>query len=501
MNRRMTRLWMCVMCLGLVLVLSACGSSGSRESVVSPIPQDEAPPSDGNNDGSLPPSGNIPPDGNNDGSLPPGGDSGDGSLPPGEPVPFQWLKVSPRDLATDVPVNIEVSATFSAVPDPSSINPSTFIVNTFWDEKPVIGELGDSDGTETVTFKPTSLLAYETDFEIILTADIMDEEGSFLKEDYYGTFSTGKELKVIAFNPQGEGVPINSKIAVSFSKPVATIGSFLVEDSSGPVGGQVTYINNGTWVVFDREADLAPSNTYTVTLTDIEDMGGTILSPPHSWFFTTGTERDTDAPFVVSSVPERNAPNVDVNEKLQVVFSEVINPMTVDADSFIVENAAGVLVPGSFIIAGEVVTFVPSEPLAFKTVYVVTLTDAIEDLAGNQLVGDQWEFTTGFGVVSVTPAHLSRKVATNTHITAICSETLDSATVNSSTVWVAPLRGKNKGQKISGTVSLDGDTITFAPTKGLAGNNFYQVTLSTGIKDLSGSPLPKNHTWYFRTGK
>jgi hypothetical protein len=124
-------------------------------------------------------------------------------------------------------------------------------------------------------------------------------------------------------------------------------------------------------------------------------------------------------------------------------------------------------------------------------------------LAGNTLEGDyEWDFKTGFGFVSVTPPHLSRKIPKDITISAIGSEALDRATVDVNTVWVTTLRGKNKGQKVPGTVSLDGATITFAPTKALAGNSFYQVTLSTGIHDLSDNlPLSKDYTWIFRTGK
>jgi hypothetical protein len=458
MSKRMVRLGMGVMCWGMVLLLGACGGSSGNSKGNNPSLQDEL-------------------------------------------NPFTWVEVSPGDLDTEVSIDAEIAATFSAVPDPASINPLTFAVNTFLDGVAVNGLFEEPDGTRIATFKPTLPLAYETDYEIILSG-IEDEEGNLLEEDYYGTFSTGKELKVTAFNPQGDGVPINSKIAVSFSKPVILEGtSFLVEDSLGqPVSGLVTFTNNGTWVVFDRQGDLSAFETYTVTLTDISDLSGSTLE--HSWSFTTGMQRDTDPLSVERTVPEQHDINADAREYLEVTFSKAINPMTVDADSFVVENEAG-MVAGSFIFAGDVITFVPSEPLAFKTVYYVTLTGVIEDLAGNTLEEDyEWDFKTGFGVVSVSPAHLSRKVSTDIVLSAICSEALDPVTVNASTVFVTNLKGTRKGEKVAGTVSLQGDTITFTPAKALAGNNAYQATLSTGIYDLSDNlPLPKEYSWRFRTGK
>jgi hypothetical protein len=233
---------------------------------------------------------------------------------------------------------------------------------------------------------------------------------------------------------------------------------------------------------------------------DIADLAGNQLAPCE-WSFTTGVAPDMDAPTVFQTSPIGGSVGIDTKSSLVVIFSKEINPISANAATFIVRDAAGNLVQGTVNCNGAVVTFVPHKALAFKTLYQVTLTSGIEDLAGNSLAQYYWSFTTGWGVVSVTPPSFIRKLpVASVIISATCSEALNLDTMIPNVVAVN-LKGKDRGKVIPGTVSLAGNTIFFTPTDSLARNNAYQVTLGTGIQDLTGIPLANEYTWEFRTWK
>jgi len=106
--------------------------------------------------------------------------------------------------------------------------------------------------------------------------------------------------------------------------------------------------------------------------------------------------------------------------------------------------------------------------------------------------------TTPPTVSSVSPADGSASVAPNAAVTANFSETVDPATVNTSTFT---LRDPN-GNLVAASVSASGSRATLSPTAQLAGSTTYVATLtsgSSGIKDLAGNALGTDSSWTFTT--
>ena len=100
--------------------------------------------------------------------------------------------------------------------------------------------------------------------------------------------------------------------------------------------------------------------------------------------------------------------------------------------------------------------------------------------------------STAFSVVSTSPASGATGVAINTAVTATFSKYLLSSSVTTSTFTVSP--------NVAGTVSLSDKIATFTPSSSLAFNTVYTVTLTTGIKDSSGTALASASLWSFTTG-
>ena len=84
---------------------------------------------------------------------------------------------------------------------------------------------------------------------------------------------------------------------------------------------------------------------------------------------------------------------------------------------------------------------------------------------------------------------------TITVISATFDRAMDGTTVTGTTFVVKD----SANQTVPGTVSLSGATATFAPSSVLAASTLYTATITTGAKDMAGTPLAGNFAWSFTT--
>ncbi len=167
-----------------------------------------------------------------------------------------------------------------------------------------------------------------------------------------------------------------------------------VKNTTSPVTGATWSSNNQAVATINAQglsANLA-NGTAIITATDpVSGISGSTLLTV-----------DGIAPTVVSHTPAANATAVPVTSTVSATFSEPVDPATVTTTSFAVTPIfngipqapiAGTL---SFDPTGTIVTFTPQANLQPFTGYVVTLTPAITDLAGNPLAAApfSWNFTT-----------------------------------------------------------------------------------------------------------
>jgi hypothetical protein len=102
-------------------------------------------------------------------------------------------------------------------------------------------------------------------------------------------------LSVTATNPANSdvAVAINKTIGVTFDdvlNPATVAGSFtLAGPGTTSVAGVVSVLGSGA--TFDPDVDLAPSTTFTATIsTAVRAVSGDALADAYVWTFTTGTE-------------------------------------------------------------------------------------------------------------------------------------------------------------------------------------------------------------------
>lgn len=210
------------------------------------------------------------------------------------------ISVIPEDAATAVPINNNISVTFSEAMDAATINTLSFTVMGAG-EPALIGTVSFNDANNTAVFMPGSDFTVNTAYTITITTAAKSVLGKALETNYVWTFTTAAMADTAAPTVTSTypadtvtGLALNRNITANFSEALnpATVNaaSFTLTDGDAPVSGVVSYI--GTIATFNPTANLAASTLYTATLTTaITDLANpaNALEANSVWSFTTGT--------------------------------------------------------------------------------------------------------------------------------------------------------------------------------------------------------------------
>src|SRR5664280_582316 len=324
------------------------------------------------------------------------------------PTPLTVNATNPTNNAMGVPINSQIAVAFSEAMNPATINDTTFILKQ--GTTPVTGTVSYVNGT--AIFTPATALTPNTLYTATITTGAKttkatDLDDNALAANFVWSFTTSASTDVtrptvIATIPVDNvtGVPINSKLAATFSKAMnpATItnATFTLQQGSTPVIGTVSYMS-GT-ATFAPATNLTTNTFYTATITTgATDLAGNALVSDFVWSFTTGASTDTTAPTVSSTIPTDTVTGVPINQTVNATFSKAMDPATITTANFTVTGPGGT-VTGTvvYVAASQIATFTPATNLASSTTYTNTITTGTTDLAGNALASDfVWSFTTG----------------------------------------------------------------------------------------------------------
>jgi hypothetical protein len=302
--------------------------------------------------------------------------------------------------ATNVPINTKVGVFFTEPMNPSTLNTSTFTL--MQGSTPVSGTVNYNGSG--VTFTPAATLTPNTVYTATITAGAKDLSGKALANPYVWSWTTGSAPDVTppmvtsTINANGAtNVSINTKVGAFFTEAIdpltITSTTFTLMQGTTPVAGTVNGVAFA--VTFTPATSLTPNTVYTATLTTgVKDLAGNALASPYTWSWTTAAVPDTTSPTVSSTIPVNNDTSMSINSALAAVFSEAMDPSTVNSATFILMQGA-TLVPGTVTYLGVTAAFVPTTALAYNTMYTATISTGAKDLAGNPLAANyQWSFTT-----------------------------------------------------------------------------------------------------------
>jgi hypothetical protein len=414
----------------------------------------------------------------------------------------------PADVATDVATNQNIAAVFSKAMDPLTISTATFTLKQ--GTTAVTGTV--SYVGVTAIFTPATGLAPLTTYTATITTGARDLAGNALATAFVWSFTTGTTtdttrptVSFIVPANAATGVAIGGNIAAAFSEAMDPLtistATFTLKQGTTVVTGTVTYA--GVTATFNPLNNLAPSTTYTATITTgAKDLAGNALATAFVWSFTTGTTTDTTRPTVSFIVPANAATGVAIGGNIAAAFSEAMDPLTISTATFTLKQGTTV-VTGTVTYAGVTATFNPLNNLAPSTTYTATITTGARDLAGNALAAAfVWSFETGATpnttpptVSSTVPANAATGVAIGGNIAAVFSEAMDPLTISTATFTL-----KQGTTVVTGTVTYAGVTATFNPLNNLAPLTTYTATITTGARDLAGNALATAFVWSFTTG-
>ncbi|MDP3295026.1 MAG: Ig-like domain-containing protein [Nevskia sp.] len=444
----------------------------------------------------------------------------------GDVTPPTVIATSPINTQTGVPVSTAaVTATFSEAINPATINGTSFLLTA--------GEGGAVAGTVSysgvvASYALAAPLAPNTTYTATITTAVRDLVDNPLASNFVWTFTTGAlgdttPPQVNAVDPidASTNVPSNRRVVATFSEAIdpASIsatsftltgpGVTPVAGTASVAGSVLTFTpGNGT-----TTAQLQNNTTYTATLAaDITDLSGNPLGTAFTWTFTTGVIDDTTSPTIVLTDPFAGETGTAVNAQVTVTFSEVINAATLTATSFTVTDPSNTVIAGTIAYSGNSATFTPSTPLAALTLFTVTVTNAVTDLAGNALVGsiimNPYQFTTGFApdiippfVNLTSPPDSATDVCINSTINARFSETIDANTISAASFIVtAP-----DGSQVPGAVTYNATTrvATFRQAENFLADTIYTATVTSAVTDRAGNALVLGtaaNPWTFRIG-
>ena len=438
----------------------------------------------------------------------------------GDNVAPTVVSTTPADLATNVPTNVVLSATFSEAMDPSTINAMTFLLRSTLSGAAVSGTVAYNPATFTATFTPSSPLMGATTYTATITTGARDVAGNPLAASRSWTFITADNTAptVLAVSPpnNASGVAITSAVTVTFSEPMnastitATTFNLRNTGTGALVAGTITYNAAANSATFTPSAPLANGTNYTVTVTTgVTDIGGNPLANQFTSTFTTAQPADVTRPTVVATTPPTGATGVATNTVVTATFSEPMDPTSINSSTVLLTpQGGGAPVAGtvSYNAGTNTATFTPSAPLANFTTYTLTVTIGVKDVAGNTLATN---FTSSFTtlldtiaptVIATSPASNSTNVSRSVAVTVTFSENMDPATINGTTFTLRTTVG---GVAVTGTVSYNVSTrvATFTLPSGvlLAAGTSYTATVTTDARDTAGNRLAGTFTFSFTT--
>jgi hypothetical protein len=319
---------------------------------------------------------------------------------------------NPANFADCEPLNQAITATFSKAMDPLTINMATFLITG---TTPVTGAVTLNAATNTAIFTPSVNLPADTVLTATITTSAKDTTEDPLATSYSWSFETCATPDTTAptvistfpatSTPIPTGVALNTAITATFSEgmnPATLIPATFTVTGPGvtPVTGTVTYAPSSNTATFAPAANLAPSTTFTATITTgAKDLAGNALAANYVWMFTTGAAAIITPPTITLTFPANGAMNVPLNTAVDATFSKPMDPTTLTTGTFtLVTGGASVTGTVTYNAVSNIATFTPATALAAGSTYTATITGA-KDLAGNGLasgtIPNPWTFQTG----------------------------------------------------------------------------------------------------------
>lgn len=218
------------------------------------------------------------------------------------------VSIEPADGVTGVAADAPIVITFSEPIDPGSLRlggADSNVAILSGDLTVAVAPAVFSDSNRKLTVQPTSPLTSSSLYMVSLKGapdGVKDASGFSMTDGALSTFTVRDTIPptVLSVSPANDtlGVLPEAVVRVSFSEPIAT-GSLVLRNAAGaPVPGTQAFSSGSAVLVFSPQDFLQPNTFYTLTLSNVADAAGNVLSGGAlaTRFFTV----DTLAPIITA---------------------------------------------------------------------------------------------------------------------------------------------------------------------------------------------------------
>ena len=404
----------------------------------------------------------------------------------------------PVNKATNVPVRTKVIVNFS---EPMN---TTTTQSAFGMVPVTAGTFSWQNNSSSMVFTPAKALDGPIDYVFSIGTGAMDLGKNHLPKLQSFTFKTEVPDRtppsVLGTYPKDGAimVPLNANVTINFSEPMLTANTEESFNITPSIQGTFSWNATKAALTFHPATPFPPETNYTVTINRSAcDLG---LNPLVKAYIFRFRSEDITPPTVAKVFPADKAKDVPVDTKIQIEFSELMDPdTTTGAISFSPK------IDGFTQFQGVRFTIDPSTDLAYSTTYNITVSTAATDLDTVHMTATfTSSFTTGRPpdhvaprVIRTDPMNGATNVSTYGQLTIIFSEAVVLPTTGD-TITVSP----TPAAKLQYT--LDGAVLKVGPeqqgTRWLDENMPYTVLVSGGIADLAANPMGKDYSFAFTTG-
>jgi hypothetical protein len=422
------------------------------------------------------------------------------------------VSVTPNNGATNIGLNAVVVFTLSKSLNPATVNNTTFGLLS-GSSLPLSSQVSISADNRTVTLTSAGLPPLSV-VTVVANGGAQDLSGNPLV-DFRSEFTTtaafdNTNATVVSQRPANgaTSVPVNSKITLFVNEPLAPAtvnGAFHVAQNGVIVNGTLQVIDNGQTIQFQPSAPFANDANVQVFLDSTAlDTDGSPVSSYQGTFHTVPDPANVPLA-VVATNPTNGATNVPLNVVLELQYTGSLDPATINPNTVFFFNQFGQPVTGAVTLDAtqQLVTFVPSAPLAASTFYEFEVTSGVRGTNGSPAQFFFGSFTTGTDIdnvsptiVAVSPADGSTNVPVNADIHLHFSKLVNVLTVNGTTVTI--LDANNLPIPASIAFTNSGQDAVFTPLTALPTNAAITLTVS-GVQDLAGNNAAPQTT-HFTTG-
>lgn len=311
-------------------------------------------------------------------------------------------------------------------------------------------------------------------------------------------------LKILSFSPGNKetGVLPERVVEVSFSAPVNRTDvedGFSLKNREGSVEGNFTWLSPGAFR-YTPVSPMTKNGRYVMELPRrIRDDDGNIMDSDFISEFYVGN--DFTPPVVLSSDPPRSdgaVQGVAVNHAIIINFSKSMNRGSVEREFTLSPDVPGYFAwtentPG---VPDSRLTCNLTAAMEYGRLYTLTVSKSAEDSAGNSLGSDyRVNFITGDDrtppeVVSIYEYREPANPWSVTDINHVSRRDIPCLTFSEAMERQSVEKAFSVTPSVQGVFEWSSDTtVIFRPSKILAPETRYQITVETSAKDLGGHRL------------